>query len=168
MYIPASISNFRVLITEEPKREYPQAPIVGVGAVVIHEGKVLLIKRGKEPYKGLWTIPGGVQRVGESIAEAALRELREEAGIDGEAVGILWVDELIHRCKEGIKYHYVIIDVLVKPKTVGARPGSDASDVRWFNLSTDWDLLETTDSMRRLLKVLSNGDYCILPYNQDL
>ncbi len=133
--------------------------------VVVNSDEVLLIKRGKEPYAGMWTVPGGVQRLGESIEETALRELKEEAGIEGEVVGILWVDELIQYVGNRIKYHYVIIDTLVKPLTTNVRPGSDAVDAKWFSLDTDWESIETTESMRRLLRFLSSGKYVVLPYN---
>ena len=71
-----------------PKREYPDAPVVGVGGVVIHEGRALLIKRGSAPLEGQWSIPGGTLELGESIEEGVRRELLEETGIEVRVLGI--------------------------------------------------------------------------------
>lgn len=147
-------------------RLYPKHPIVGVGAIVLWDNKILLVKRGNEPYKGFWAVPGGVQEVGETLEEAVLRELREEAGISGIVEGILWIDEIIERDRFGVKYHYIIIDVLVKPIGINVRPGSDVSDANWFTLDEALKL-KTTDTMRKFLLFLKkHGLSRVLPYTK--
>jgi len=147
-------------------RLYPRHPVVGVGVVVSYNNKILLIKRGNEPYCGYWSVPGGVQEAGETLEEAALRELREEAGIEGRVEGVVWVDEVIEYDGAGIKYHYIIIDVLVKPFNIEARAGGDAVDVGWFTVDEALKL-KTTDTMRKLLLFLrENGFSKILPYTR--
>lgn len=116
-------------------REYPDRPIVGAGMLVIEGGKVLLIKRGNEPNKGLWSIPGGMIRLGESPEEAAIRELKEETGFDAIIENLLGVFNVVIRDNYGkIKYHYVVIDYLGKVIGGTLRPGSDVMDAKWFNI----------------------------------
>lgn len=94
------------------KREYPDGPIVAVGAAVCHEGRVLVVQRGREPSRGIWTLPGGAVDLGESIREAAAREVREECGIEievGEVVGTL--DNIVRDADGAVRFHYVIIDL---------------------------------------------------------
>ena len=130
------------------KRLYPTQPVVGVGAIILREGKILLEQRGNEPAKGQWTIPGGVVEVGESLEAAVLRETEEETGLHGEIVGLIDVVDQVHRDKEGkIEYHYVIIDYTVKAKGE-PKPSSDAAALKWVTLGEveDYDL---TPSFRR-------------------
>ena len=151
----------------DKNRVYPSRPIIGVGAVVIHDNMILLVKRGHEPCRGCWSIPGGVQRAGESLEEAVLRELREETGINGVIKGVLWVDEVIvyDRSKKP-RYHYVIIDFLIKPFNTNPVPGSDAIEAKWFPLNTNWDTIKTTRTMIKLLKYLRENKVICLPYTK--
>ena len=147
-------------------RLYPKHPIIGVGAVVLWDNKILLVKRGNEPYRGYWAVPGGVQEVGETLEEAALRELKEEAGINGVVEGVIWIDEIIEHDRLGIKYHYIIIDMLVKPIDTNVKPGGDVIDAKWFTLDEALEL-KTTDTMRKFLLFLrKHGLSRVLPYTK--
>ncbi|MBL6929203.1 MAG: NUDIX hydrolase [Rhodospirillales bacterium] len=116
-------------------REYPNRPFVGVGAVVIRDGRVLLARRGKEPRKGSWSLPGGAQQLGETVFEAARREIREETGLEIEVLGIIDVADSIQRDDHGeVRYHYTLVDVLAQ--TINgdvAAAGDDAAEVAWFS-----------------------------------
>ena len=104
------------------------APVVAVGGVLFHQGRVLLVKRGKEPAKGLWAIPGGKIEAGEKLTDAVKREFLEETGIEVEVGEVVYVFDAINLPK----YHYVIIDYLVKMIGGDLRAGDDAEEVRWF------------------------------------
>jgi 8-oxo-dGTP diphosphatase len=115
------------------KREYPPIPLVGVGALVLKEDKVLLIKRGRPPLQGAWSLPGGRCREDENLKEAAGREVKEECGIDVEVTDLLKLFEYIERDEKGrVKYHYVVFDF--KAYYTGGRlaHSSDASDACWI------------------------------------
>lgn len=113
-------------------REYPERPIVGVGAVVVRDGAVLLVQRAGEPLKGQWTLPGGAVELGETLTEALQRELREETGLEVRVLDLIEVFERIHRDPDGTpRYHYVLIDYLCQPVDGTARAGSDVSAVAW-------------------------------------
>jgi ADP-ribose pyrophosphatase YjhB (NUDIX family) len=115
------------------QREYPELPLVGVGAIVIEQGRVLLIKRGKPPLEGQWSIPGGMLEIGEELREAAVREAREETGIQVEAGELLGVFDRVLRDVEGrVQYHYVLIDFLCYVIGGELRAGGDASEAQWF------------------------------------
>jgi ADP-ribose pyrophosphatase YjhB (NUDIX family) len=113
------------------QREFPVAPLVGVGAVVVEQGRVLLVQRGTEPAKGQWSIPGGLIDVGESLREAVAREVHEETGLFVEPVELIELLDRIHRDGDRVRYHYVIADYLCR--VVGGRlvAASDADAVRW-------------------------------------
>jgi ADP-ribose pyrophosphatase YjhB (NUDIX family) len=113
------------------KRKYPNHPIVGVSGVVIDRDRALLIRRGEEPLKGEWSIPGGMLELGEELAAGVQRELKEETGLDVEPLEcILVFDRISHEGKR-VKYHYVIIDYLCRKKRGRVRPASDVVDARW-------------------------------------
>lgn len=115
------------------KREYPDFPLVGVGAIIIDDGRVLLVKRGHPPLAGEWSIPGGVLEVGETLREAAIREAREETCLTVEPADLLGVYDRVLRDDEGrILYHYVLIDFLCRRVSGEARAADDADEVRWF------------------------------------
>jgi ADP-ribose pyrophosphatase YjhB (NUDIX family) len=113
------------------QREFPQAPLVGVGAVIVHEGRVLLVRRGREPLKGHWTLPGGVLEVGESLADGVAREVREETGLDVVVVELVELLDRIHREEGRVRFHYVIADYLCHVTGGELRAGSDADAARW-------------------------------------
>jgi 8-oxo-dGTP diphosphatase len=113
-------------------REYPLAPTVGVGAVGVKDGQVLRVQRGNEPNRGQWSIPGGVLELGETLAQAAEREVLEECRIEISAGAALASDELILRDEQGrVRYHYVLIDLLACWTAGEPVAGSDALAVRW-------------------------------------
>jgi 8-oxo-dGTP diphosphatase len=113
------------------KREYPDRPIVGVGGVVIHRQRALLIRRGCEPLKGQWSIPGGMLELGEELAEGVRRELKEETGLDIEPLEMIAVfDRITHEGKR-VKYHYVIVDYVCRLKGGELKSASDVTDARW-------------------------------------
>jgi 8-oxo-dGTP diphosphatase len=116
------------------KREYPERPLVGVGGVVIANERALLIRRGSEPLKGEWSIPGGMLELGEKIADGIARELKEETGLTVLVLEFIEVFERIFPdSKEGgpPRYHFVIVDYLCEKLEGEARPGSDVTDVAW-------------------------------------
>jgi ADP-ribose pyrophosphatase YjhB (NUDIX family) len=119
------------------QREFPLVPLVGVGAVIVHEGKVLLVLRGTEPAKGRWSIPGGLIEVGEMLHEAVVREVREETGLEVEPVELVELLDRIHREGERVRYHYVIADYLCRVVGGTLKAASDADAVRWVERS-EW------------------------------
>jgi ADP-ribose pyrophosphatase YjhB (NUDIX family) len=113
------------------KRKYPKNPLVGVGGVVIDRDRALLIRRGSEPLKGEWSIPGGMLELGEELTAGVKRELKEETGLEVEPRECLLVFDRIMREGGRVKYHYVIVDYLCRRKAGRLRPASDVIDARW-------------------------------------
>lgn len=112
-------------------REYPDVPLVGVGALVVDQGRVLLVQRGTEPMKGRWSIPGGLLEVGESLADGVVREVLEETGLHVEPVELVELLDRIYREGGRVRYHYVIADYLCRVVSGTPSAGSDAAAVRW-------------------------------------
>ncbi len=104
-------------------------PSIGVGGVLIHDGRVLLIRRGKEPLRGRWVVPGGTVEVGETLETALVREMEEETGIRVKPGDLLTVFDRIQREGNRVRYHYVIVDYLCEYLSGTPRPGSDAEAV---------------------------------------
>lgn len=123
-------------------REYPPAPLVGVAAAVFNEqGEVLLVERGRPPSQGLWGVPGGLLDLGETLAEGARREVREECGVEIEIGGLVHVFEPIQRDGDGrIQYHYVVVDFWASYAGGHPRPDDDAAAVAWVTLAQLDDL----------------------------
>jgi len=139
------------------KRLYPEAPIVGIGAVIVKDNKVLLIKRAGEPGRGLWSIPGGLVELGEKIKDAVRREVKEETGLDVKVDKIADVTEIITRDDNGkIKYHFVIVDFFAIPLGGELRPSSDALETKWveFKELKKYHLTETVEKLFKKLKFL--------------
>jgi ADP-ribose pyrophosphatase YjhB (NUDIX family) len=113
------------------KREYPDRPIVGVGGVVIHRRRALLIRRGSEPHKGEWSIPGGMLELGEALADGVRRELKEETGLEVEPLEIVAAFDRITWEGKRVKYHYVIVDYVCRRKRGRLKPASDVVDACW-------------------------------------
>lgn len=140
-------------------REYPDRPVIGVGGVVIAEGRALLIRRGSEPLKGQWSIPGGMLETGETIAEGVARELCEETGVEVRVLELIEVFERIFPDTEGKnggtksrpRYHFVIHDYLCEPVGGEARPGSDVTDVAWAR-EEELEKYELSPSATRVTK----------------
>ncbi|MGB9700112.1 MAG: NUDIX hydrolase [Thermodesulfobacteriota bacterium] len=117
-------------------RKYPQHPLIGVGGVIFQDDQVLLIKRGKEPALGQWSIPGGVVGVGETLKEAVVREVREETHLEVEVLNLVKVIERIFREPDGrISYHYVLLDFLCQIKEGELEADSDAQEACFVPLA---------------------------------
>lgn len=130
-------------------RTYPDYPIVGVGAVVWKEGKVLLIKRGKPPLKGAWSLPGGRQELGETTLQAVTREVREETALEVRVTGLIDVIDSISPDDEGlVEHHYTLIDFRCEWVSGEPKAGSDAADVRWASLEECAALIEWPETLR--------------------
>ena len=115
------------------RREYPEAPIVGVGAVVIDGTKVLLVRRGQEPLKGEWSLPGGALELGETLQQGVVREVLEETGLIVAPGGIIEIlDRIVPDQASGrVRYHYVLIDFVCRVTGGALCCASDAEEVRW-------------------------------------
>jgi 8-oxo-dGTP diphosphatase len=139
-------------------REYPQNPVVAVGAVVVHDGKVLLIRRGKEPSMGQWSIPGGAVEVGEMLREALRREVSEETGMVvrvGEVIEVL--DRILPDPAGQVQFHYVLIDFACSVESGTLQAASDVSDACWAS-PEDFARFELRpDTLRVILKGMSES-----------
>jgi ADP-ribose pyrophosphatase YjhB (NUDIX family) len=114
-------------------REFPEHPLVGVGAVIIEDDRVVLVKRLHPPMQDQWSIPGGVLELGETVREAAIREAREETGLivePGELLGVY--DRILRSPEQRVQYHYVLIDFLCRRVAGDLAAATDAAEVRWF------------------------------------
>jgi mutator protein MutT len=131
----------------------PDRPCVGVGAVLIHEGRVLLIRRGKEPLRGRWVVPGGTVELGETLEQALVREVQEETGLVVRPRQVVTVFDRIQREADRVDYHYVIVDYLCDYVAGEARAGSDAEAVA---LVAEADLAEY-DLPEKALEVVTDG-----------
>jgi ADP-ribose pyrophosphatase YjhB (NUDIX family) len=109
-------------------------PVVAVGAIVWKQDRFLLIRRGRPPRQGGWSIPGGRQEAGETVHEAIHREIREEAGIEIDITGVAAVVDLIDRDEAGLNHHYTVIDMSAEWRSGEARAGDDATDTAWVAL----------------------------------
>jgi len=115
------------------KREFPEAPLVGVGAIIIEDSRVVLVKRAHPPIQGQWSIPGGVLEVGEMVRDAAIREAREETGLIVEPGELLGVYDRVLRHADGrVQYHYVLVDFLCRVEGGELKAAGDAAEARWF------------------------------------
>jgi ADP-ribose pyrophosphatase YjhB (NUDIX family) len=115
------------------QREFPEVPLVGVGAIIIEDSRVVLVKRLHPPLQAEWSIPGGVLEVGEMVRDAAIREAREETGLTiepGELLGVF--DRILLNPEQRVQYHYVLIDFLCRRVAGDLAAASDAAEVRWF------------------------------------
>ncbi|MDD3581120.1 MAG: NUDIX hydrolase [Desulfobacca sp.] len=118
------------------KRHYPDQPIIGVGAIIFKEAMVLLVRRGQEPAKGAWSLPGGAVEVGETLEAALIREVMEETALTVEVLGITAVLERIYRDGQGqVPYHYVLIDYLCRYLSGPLQVGSDVTAGAFVSLS---------------------------------
>jgi ADP-ribose pyrophosphatase YjhB (NUDIX family) len=113
------------------QREFPETPLMSVGAVVVEGGRVLLVRRGSEPLKGEWSLPGGLVELGESLEAALIREVGEETGLIVQPLELIELLDRIHRDGQRVRYHYVIADYLCRVTGGQLRAASDADAVRW-------------------------------------
>lgn len=131
----------------------PARPVVGVGAVVVHEGQVLLVRRGKEPLRGRWLVPGGTVEWGETLEAALAREVLEETGVVVRPREVVAVLDRIHREEGEILYHFVIVDYLCDWVSGTARAGSDAEDAAFVPVGE----LAAYDLPDKALEVVAEG-----------
>lgn len=133
------------------KRTYPARPFLGVSAIIRHQSRVLLVQRGRAPLKGVWSFPGGLVETGETLLEAAKRELHEETGIKAFLRGPEVLHEVIRHDGAGATEHHYVLHVYVGDYDTGmARPGGDAAAVRWVN-HAEARSLELTDGALELI-----------------
>jgi 8-oxo-dGTP diphosphatase len=134
------------------KRSYPEHPIVGVGAVIVSGGRVLLVRRATEPLIGEWSVPGGMLELGETLRGAVSREVREETGLVVEPGEVLDIFDSIFTDDQGrTQYHYVLIDYLCRLVSGEAAAGTDVSEVRWVSES-ELPALRLRDSIEQVVR----------------
>ncbi len=137
------------------KRVYPNRPIVAVGAIVVKDGRVLIIRRGKAPSYGVWSVPGGAVNLGESLRDAARREIREECGVEIDLTDVTEAVDRITQDGEGrVQYHYVVIDFLARWESGEVVSASDCLEARWVqpeDLSQYQMTSGTADVIRKML-----------------
>jgi len=134
------------------RREYPDQPLVGVGAAIIDGSRILLVRRGQDPGRGLWSIPGGLIELGEKVRDAVLREVKEETGLEIQIERLLDVADSIFRDEqERIHFHYVVVRFLARPVTTLVEPRSDVFEAKWveFNDIARFPLTEGAEKLVR-------------------
>jgi ADP-ribose pyrophosphatase len=135
-------------------REYPDHPRVGVGAIVLREGRVLLIRRGAAPAVGLWAIPGGGLRIGETLQEGAEREILEETGIVIRAGAPVFTCDSFERDGEGrFRFHYVIVDMAADYVSGEVKAADDALEARWISPAEIRNLPATKTTLKLLRQI---------------
>jgi ADP-ribose pyrophosphatase len=148
-------------MTDEPRgharRKYPDAPLVGVGAVAVRDGKMLVVKRAFEPGAGKWSIPGGLVETGEKLSDACIREMAEETGIEIQILELINVFDMIDRDESGkVRYHYVLVDFLAKPTGGTETPSEEVTEMKWVTYQ-EARQLDLTKTARRALEELFGG-----------
>jgi ADP-ribose pyrophosphatase YjhB (NUDIX family) len=143
------------------RREYPERPMVGVGGVVIHKGRALLIRRGSAPLKGEWSIPGGLLEVGETLEQGVVRELAEETGLDVQVIELIEVFERIFPAPPNAdgtpgdpsrpQYHFVILDYLCEIRGGTIAAASDALEFAWAR-EEDLAKYDVTVAVKRVMR----------------
>ncbi len=134
------------------KKEYPKQPIVGVGAIIIHDGKMLIVKRGSDPGKGKWSVPGGLVELGETVKEAVEREVLEECNLKVEASHLIDIVDNIIRDKNGrIKYHFIILDFFAKLRGGKLKPNSEIIEAKWVPID-EVEKYDLTNTFREFMK----------------
>ena len=138
----------------ESRREYPTHPLVGVGAVVIQDGKILLVKRAFDPGAGKWSVPGGLVELGEKLSDACVREAEEETGLKIQVLELINVFDMIDKEESGaVQYHYVLVDFLAKPTGGELRPNAEVTELRWVTRD-EMKNLNMTRTARRAIDEL--------------
>ena len=141
-------------------RSYPAAPIPAVGALVFREGAVLMVRRGRPPSRDVWAVPGGRVELGESLAEAAEREVHEETGIEVRAGEPVWSFDSVIRDRDGrVRYHYVVVDLTAEYVAGEPRGSDDAREARWMGPGeiAGFDVSEPTLHLLRRTGFLPGG-----------
>ncbi|MBA3468612.1 MAG: NUDIX hydrolase [Herpetosiphonaceae bacterium] len=134
-------------------REYPQYPVLGVAVVVWRGDQVLLVQRGKQPNYGQWNIPGGAVELGERLAEAARREIREECGVEISPPAIVTTVDILDYDDEGrLRYHYIVLEMQARWESGEPVAGDDALAVGWFRLD-ELDDVPMWEETRKVLRL---------------
>ncbi len=135
------------------RREYPLQPIVGVGALVLNGGRLLLVKRGAEPGRGKWSIPGGILELGERVRDAVVREVKEECGLGIEIAADRPLDvvDSITMGERGLRYHFVLLQFLARLKSGVLKPADDVLDAKWVPLE-EVEKYDLTGSFREFFE----------------
>jgi len=142
------------------RRLYPDTPMVGVGVLIRDGDRYLIVKRAAEPDAGLWSIPGGLVEVGERASDAAIREAKEETGLDVEIVDLLGVvDKIVRDEASRVKFHFVIVDYLAEPRGGSMKAASDALDACWVKAEElpDYELSPTLVELLRRVGIYPEG-----------
>lgn len=140
-------------------RRYPDRPLLGVGAIIVDGAQILLCRRGKPPYVGYWSIPGGLIELGEPVIDAVHREVREETGLEVKIVRLAEVYERIAPDETGrTEYHFVLLDYLCHVESGTLKAGDDAADVRWFAVTDLASLEMTPGSLAVIERVLKTHE----------
>ena len=133
------------------RREYPERPIVGVGAVIVRAGQVLIVRRRYEPLAGRWSLPGGTLELGETLEAGLVREMQEETGLDVEVGPVIEVfDRILLDEARRVRYHFVLVDYLCRPVGGELRPGSDVDDAIFVDPAA-LDPYDLTDKARAVI-----------------
>ena len=133
------------------QRQYPSQPLVGVGSIIIHQSKILIVKRANEPAKGLWSVPGGVVELGEHLHEAVKREVKEETGLEVDIERLIDAVDSIMLDEEGrIQYHYVLLDYLCQLRGGVLKAADDVHEIQWVPLRA-LQSLPITSSLNRVI-----------------
>lgn len=133
-------------------REYPLQPLIGLGAIVWKDGKVLMVQRGRPPRQGIWSLPGGLQMLGETVADGIRREIREETGIEIDLLGLVEVVDSVQRDPaDRVLYHFTIIDYAARWRSGEAVAGDDAAAAAWID-PADLHRLETWEETLRVIE----------------
>ena len=136
-------------------RKYPDRPYVGVGAVIVQDGRVLIVKRKYDPLAGQWSIPGGAVEIGETLEGCVAREMLEETGLEIEVGPVIEVFDRITRDDVGkVRYHFVLVDYLCWPAGGHLQAGSDVADARFVEPSDLGQYQLTTKAMEVIARAL--------------
>jgi len=131
--------------------------MVGVGAVIVRNGKILLIKRAFPPGKDKWSVPGGLVEIGEKLSDACAREVEEETGLKVDVLELINVFDMIDRDDEGkVRYHYILVEFLAKPTGGTEAPSVEATDMKWVT-HEESQSMDMTRTARRALSELFGG-----------
>jgi len=137
-------------------REYPARPIVGAGACILKDGKLLLVRRGAQPGQGRWSIPGGLVELGEKVQDAMVRETKEEVGLDVEAVKLVDAFDSVTLDEQGkIQYHFVVVNFLARIVGGSVQTASDILEAKWVNLE-EVEKYNLTNSFRAFFEKHKN------------
>jgi ADP-ribose pyrophosphatase len=141
------------------KNDYPDHPRVAVGAVVFKDGCVLLVRRGQPPAEDFWAIPGGSVEIGETLREAAEREIQEETGIQIRASKPIYTFDVIDRDAAGkVRFHYVIVDLAAAYVRGEPSPGDDALEARWISAEEINDIKVSAATLKLLKTKFGFGE----------